>query len=73
MFDIYDLLSRYELLELTAQYLSTMDLYHTALTCSDLFALIMKPSKKFERLRQKYEGIFNMRFRMTGPPVYDKR
>ena len=52
MFDIYRIFSKYELLELTAQYLSTMDLYHVALTCSDTFELIMKLMSTFHRLRR---------------------
>ncbi|KAL9131995.1 MAG: hypothetical protein Q9217_000205 [Psora testacea] len=64
--------SQYELLERTANYLSTIDLYNTALTCSDLFALIRQSERTFTRLkrvalcdgsglraRQNYEGFYN--------------
>lgn len=50
MFDLIHICSQYGLLELLAQNLSTMDLYHTALTCSKLYDLILRSPKGFERL-----------------------
>lgn len=52
MLDLQYLCSQYELLELLAQNLSTMDLYHTALTCSELHDLILKSQSGFERLKR---------------------
>lgn len=52
MVDLIHLFSQYELLELAAQSLSTLDLYHTALTCSTLYTLIRTPDAKFQRLKR---------------------
>lgn len=52
MFNFKYICSQYELLELHAQNLSTMNIYHTALTCLDLHDLIMRPQKKFESLKR---------------------
>lgn len=66
------LFSQYELFEQTANHLSTIDLYHAALACSDLHVLIRKPENTFKRLkrvalcdgyglqaRQSFSGPFN--------------
>ena len=53
MFDLIYLLSQYELLESTAHHLSTLDLYNIALTCSDLYSLILNPNPKFEHLKRE--------------------
>lgn len=66
------LFSQYELLETTASYLSAVDLYNTALTCSSLFELILKSDTTFTNLkkltlcdgsgllaRQNFQGIYN--------------
>lgn len=53
MFDLSSLFSPHELLEMTASYLRTIDLFNTALTCSDLYCLIIKPDEIRRRLKQK--------------------
>lgn len=65
------LLSQYELLERTAAHLSTLDLFHLALACSQLHALVRKSEPVFDRLkrvalcdgrglvaRQEFQGIY---------------
>lgn len=52
MFDLRFICSQYELLELLAQNLHVVDLYPTALTCSDLYDLITQPAKRFDRLKR---------------------
>src|SRR6187402_52798 len=51
-FQILSLLSQYELLEQTAQYLTPLDLLHLASTCSEVFTLIRKSESIFERLKR---------------------
>lgn len=86
MFCLTHLFTQYELLELTAQNLSTLDLYHLALTNSDLYNLIKIPPAKFARLarvsicdgkgllsRQAHPVVNNWRTGFEGrPPAYDE-
>lgn len=71
MANIFPLLSQYELLEQLAQYLSTLDLFHLALTCSEYYNLICQSEPIFDRLkrvalcdghglklRQEFQGIY---------------
>jgi hypothetical protein len=68
------LCSQYELLEYIAQHLSTLDLFHLASTCSELFTVIRKSEPVFNRLRrlclcdgrgliarQEFRGIYALR------------
>jgi len=50
---IISLLAQYELLERTAHHLSTLDLFHLALTCTDLYKLIRESDAIFERLKRE--------------------
>ena len=72
MHTLIQLLSQYELLETTAKYISAVDLYHTVLTCRDLYFLISQSGNTFNRLkavtlcdgsglraRQNYRGRYN--------------
>jgi hypothetical protein len=67
------LVSQYELLEITASHLSTIDLLNLALTCSQLYNQIRKSEAIFERLkrvalcdgrglklRQEYRGLYSI-------------
>jgi hypothetical protein len=71
MSDIVSMLSQYELLELAAQHLSTLDILSLALTCSKLYTLIRRSENIFNRLkrvalcdgnglkeRQEFRGIY---------------
>lgn len=51
MHTLTELFSQYELLEITAEYISAVDLFHTALTCRDLYQLIRSSDSTFTRLR----------------------
>jgi hypothetical protein len=46
------LLSQYELVELTASNLSTIDLLNVAFTCSKLYIQVRKSDATFERLKR---------------------
>lgn len=50
MFGLIHICSQYELLKLLAQHLSSMDLYHTTLTCSALYDIVLGSAKGFEQL-----------------------
>jgi hypothetical protein len=69
--DILYLLSQYELLEITAQNLSTLDLYNLALSCGELYERILRSKDIFNQLkrlclcdgrglkaRQEFSGIY---------------
>ena len=84
MSHLVSLFSQYEMLHITARYLSTIDLFHIALACSDLYTLIRKPDEKFRRLtqltlcdgsglqaRQNFEGIYSGVPRYKVDPLYD--
>ena len=73
MSNIIALASQYELLELTALYLSALDLLNLASTCSELYTHIRKNEVIFERLksvaicdgrglklRQEYQGLYSV-------------
>lgn len=75
MFDLPFLFSQYRILAYTAQYLSAVDLYHTALASSDLYVSILQSPNVFRRLkrdaicdghglkvRQAYAGPFKVVF-----------
>jgi hypothetical protein len=85
MFNLVFLLSQYQLLELTAKHLSTIDLYHTALACSDLHGMILKSENIFKKLRrvalcdgsglrarQSFSGIYNGCPYRFGRPSYEE-
>ena len=85
MFNLVFLLSQYQLLELTAKHLSTIDLYHTALACSDLYEIILKSENIFKKLRrvvlcdgsglrarQSFSGIYNGCPGRFGRPSYEE-
>lgn len=85
MFNLVFLLSQYQLLELTAKHLSTIDLYHTALACSDLHEIILKSENIFKKLcrvalcdgsglraRQSFSGIYNGCPYRFGRPSYEE-
>lgn len=70
---IISLLDQYELLELTAKYISTLDLFHLALSNSSLYNMILKSKPIFDRLksfavcdghglksRQEFSGIYEL-------------
>lgn len=50
--DLLFLLSQYELLERTAQHLSTLDLFNIALTCHDLYSAILDSPLVFNKLKR---------------------
>ena len=52
MLDLIRLLSQYELLRVTAQHLSALDLYNLALTSSTFYDLVRTPDVKFQALRK---------------------
>lgn len=52
MADIIFIFSQYELLTRTAEYLSTLDLFHTALTCHELYTSILKSPQVFNKLKR---------------------
>lgn len=52
MFDLISLCSQYELLALLGQNLTTIDLYHVALTGSDLYDIILRSTKTFNQLKR---------------------
>lgn len=52
MFDLVRLFSQYEIQKLAANHLSTLDLYHTALTCSTFYTLIAEDPARFQRLKR---------------------
>lgn len=52
MTNILSLFSQYELLTRTASYLSTVDLYRTAMTCSVLYGLIRQSDAIFASLKK---------------------
>jgi hypothetical protein len=71
MSNVVFLLSQFELLERTAQHLSTLDLLHLASTCSELYTLIRQSEPIFNRLkrvalcdghglkaRQEFQGVY---------------
>jgi len=73
MSNIIALVSQYELLELTASYMSALDLLNLASTCSGVYNYIRKNETIFERLkhvtvcdgrglkeRQEYRGFFSI-------------
>ena len=53
MFDLVRLFDQYGILEITASYLSTIDLYNTARASPDLYYLIRKPDEKFRRFKHQ--------------------
>lgn len=68
---IVSIFSQYELLERTAQHLSTLDLLYLGLTCSDIYVLVRKSHRVFEQLkrltvcdgrglipRQQFQGLY---------------
>lgn len=50
--DIKFIFSQYELLTRTAEYLTTLDLFHTALTCHELHSSILKSPQVFDKLKR---------------------
>ncbi len=73
MANIIALLSQYELLERTANYISTLDLFHLALVNQELYTLIRNSEPIFDRLksvalcdghglkmRQDFKGIYEL-------------
>lgn len=50
--DIISILSQYCILEITAEHLSTLDLFRLAITCSELYALIRQSNTLFDYLRR---------------------
>jgi len=51
MANLLFLVSQYEILEKIAQYLSTLDLFHLASTCSELYTNIRQNESIFEHLK----------------------
>ncbi len=51
MFDLIRFFSQCEMLQLGARYLSSIDLFHAALTSSDLYVLILRSKPNLERLK----------------------
>jgi hypothetical protein len=71
MSTIHFLLSQYALLAKLSQHLSTLDLFHLAITCSENYQLIRKPDEIFARfkrtalcdghglmMRQEFRGLY---------------
>lgn len=71
MSSLFRILSQYDILDTTAQYLSLLDLFRLAITCSRFYALIRKPDTLFShwkrialcdgrglKARQEFRGIY---------------
>lgn len=53
MFDIIFLFSQYDILQKTAQHISTIDLLNVALSCSKLHSLILQSKPIFNQLKRQ--------------------
>ena len=85
MSGIFSILSQYSILEVTAQYLSLLDLFRLGITCSRLYALIRKPNTLFDhwkrialcdgrglKARQEFRGIYASIKPGCGRPRFDE-
>jgi hypothetical protein len=82
---LLSILSHHSILGVTAQYLSLLDLFRLATTCSELYALIRNPDELFEhwkritlcdgrglKARQAFRGVYASIKPGCGRPIYDE-